>query len=414
MSNNLKEIEGFIGEKGEKFQYIRLPYFLLGLPRFKQLSAEAVLLYALLLDRVSISQKNRWLEADGRVFIYFSQEKACEILGMSRYVIGKAMGELDSKKGVGLIARKRQGLGKPDKIYLYQVAPLEQEFLSKKKEVMDQVNKRNPGELLQTFQLEGVFSTELQEIDASLLKKEGKSEIKKREFQASSCKKMKGLEEQKSGSSQPDKNQTEKNHRNLSQSSPSSPSTGSEHKKNPLEIQGSKDKKLGNDWHSLAYSRLEQGLQRGKSELLQVFCDFREDREKLGALTGLLTEQGRLDKSMAGADSYSREMLFASAEKLYTEALTELLFSQKNLTLKGEVVTPAQFLNKLLPHVQRNRHDSNQITLGELPSCTVELFLAANQVQEIRSPLAYMKTCVWTGLKEGIVKAELGFHHHFG
>lgn len=86
--------------------------------QFKSLSCEAKLLYGLLLDRMQLSIKNRWLDEEGKVYIYFSQEQISGMMGCSLKKVGNLLAELDSRKGIGLITRIRQGLGKPDRIYV--------------------------------------------------------------------------------------------------------------------------------------------------------------------------------------------------------------------------------------------------------------------------------------------------------
>lgn len=67
---------------------------------------------------MQLSVKNRWLDADGKVYIYFSQEQIAEMMGCGLKKVGSLLAELDSRKGIGLITRIRQGLGKPDRIYV--------------------------------------------------------------------------------------------------------------------------------------------------------------------------------------------------------------------------------------------------------------------------------------------------------
>ena len=57
-------------------------------------------------------------DADGKVYIYFSQEQIAEMMGCGLKKVGSLLAELDSRKGIGLITRIRQGLGKPDRIYV--------------------------------------------------------------------------------------------------------------------------------------------------------------------------------------------------------------------------------------------------------------------------------------------------------
>lgn len=98
------------GEEAEQYTFYRIPKILFTSPKFRKLSCEAKLLYGLLLDRMQLSVKNRWLDADGKVYIYFSQEQIAEMMGCGLKKVGSLLAELDSRKGIGLITRIRQGL----------------------------------------------------------------------------------------------------------------------------------------------------------------------------------------------------------------------------------------------------------------------------------------------------------------
>ena len=104
--------------EAEQYTFYRIPKVLFTSPKFRKLSCEAKLLYGLLLDRMQLSVKNRWLDTDGKVYIYFSQEQIAEMMGCGLKKVGSLLAELDSRKGIGLITRIRQGLGKPDRIYV--------------------------------------------------------------------------------------------------------------------------------------------------------------------------------------------------------------------------------------------------------------------------------------------------------
>lgn len=108
----------FYGDEAEQFSYFRIPRLLITSPRFKGLSIEAKLLYGLMLDRMGLSCKNGWCEDDGRVFIHYTLEEICDDLNCGHEKAVKLVAELDGGKGLGLIERKRQGQGKPTKIYV--------------------------------------------------------------------------------------------------------------------------------------------------------------------------------------------------------------------------------------------------------------------------------------------------------
>ena len=108
----------FYGDESEQFGYFRIPRLLITSPRFKGLSTDAKLLYGMLLDRMSLSAKNGWYDEQSRVYIYYTADEIRADMGCGNDKALKLLSELDTKKGVGLIERIKQGQGKPTKIYV--------------------------------------------------------------------------------------------------------------------------------------------------------------------------------------------------------------------------------------------------------------------------------------------------------
>ena len=120
----------FYGAESEQFSFYRIPKVLFTEEQFKNLSAEAKVLYGLLLDRMSLSAKNGWQDKENRVYIIFTIEDIMEAMGCADQKAGKLLHELESK--CRLIERKRQGLGKPNLIYVKNfVTPSESRFLNR-------------------------------------------------------------------------------------------------------------------------------------------------------------------------------------------------------------------------------------------------------------------------------------------
>ena len=94
--------------------YMPFPRFLME-DSLADISNDAKVLYALLLDRASISKSNGFIEADGTIRLYFTVEQAQKKLHRSRQCVTRIFRELES---CGLICRKKQGLGKPALITL--------------------------------------------------------------------------------------------------------------------------------------------------------------------------------------------------------------------------------------------------------------------------------------------------------
>lgn len=112
----------YYGYESEQFAFYRIPKLLVTDERFQGLSTDAKLLYGLMLDRMSLSLKNGWLDEQGRVYIYFHAEEIMSLLHCRSEKASKLLAELDSKKGIGLIERVRQGQGKPTTIYVKNFA----------------------------------------------------------------------------------------------------------------------------------------------------------------------------------------------------------------------------------------------------------------------------------------------------
>lgn len=99
----------------DQFSFIRVPKELMTNPEYKDLSAESKLLYGVLLDRVSLSRKNNWVDDLGRIFIIYTRKDIMDIMGAGEKKITKLFNELRERK---LIEEKRQGLQKPNLIYV--------------------------------------------------------------------------------------------------------------------------------------------------------------------------------------------------------------------------------------------------------------------------------------------------------
>lgn len=108
----------YYGDESEQFSFVRIPRQLMFGAAYKKLSNDAKLLYALFLDRMSLSARNGWYDEQGRVYIYYTLEQIQADLNCGHEKAVKLLAELDGKKGIGLIERVKQGLGRPTMIYV--------------------------------------------------------------------------------------------------------------------------------------------------------------------------------------------------------------------------------------------------------------------------------------------------------
>lgn len=105
----------FYEEQSESYSFYRIPKMLFTEEIFESLSTDAKVLYGLLLDRISLSRENGWLDNSGRVYVYYTIRAVKKSM---RCANTKACGLLKELDDFGLIERKKQGLGKPTIIYV--------------------------------------------------------------------------------------------------------------------------------------------------------------------------------------------------------------------------------------------------------------------------------------------------------
>ena len=105
----------FYEEQSQQFAFYRIPKVLFTDNRFQKISTEGKVLYGLLLDRVSLSRENGWIDEEGRVYIIFTLNAIRQAMNCAEKSAIKYLTELED---FGLIERIRQGLGKPAIIYV--------------------------------------------------------------------------------------------------------------------------------------------------------------------------------------------------------------------------------------------------------------------------------------------------------
>ncbi len=102
-------------ESEKSNSFIKFPKKLIYEQRYKDISYGAKLLYAMLCDRMSLSEANAWEDENGEIFIYYSIKAICEDLRCCKDSVRKLLSELES---ASLICRKRVGMGTPNRIYV--------------------------------------------------------------------------------------------------------------------------------------------------------------------------------------------------------------------------------------------------------------------------------------------------------
>lgn len=93
------DFDYFYTREAKRFNFLKVSEILVDGEEFKELSAEAIILYSMLLKRTGMSFKNNWIDKEGRVFIYFTVEEITKRRNISKPTSIKTLEELDSKIG---------------------------------------------------------------------------------------------------------------------------------------------------------------------------------------------------------------------------------------------------------------------------------------------------------------------------
>ena len=121
----MKEIDYYKNNEILENIYYQIPQeFFINKLYKEKLNSDCKILYAFLLDRLSLSQKNHWIDEENKVYLIFTREEVQEKLCLSDKTVTKAFKQLTEVK---LIEEKRQGLGKPNLIYVGKIQHENQE-----------------------------------------------------------------------------------------------------------------------------------------------------------------------------------------------------------------------------------------------------------------------------------------------
>ena len=128
----MREIDYYKNNEILENSYYQIPQELFVNSLYKEkLNSDSKILYAFLLDRLSLSQRNHWFDEYGRVYLIFTREEVQNKLCLSEKTVTKAFKQLLE---VNLIAEKRQGLGKPNLIYVGKI---------QHEEIIDDIEQEN-------------------------------------------------------------------------------------------------------------------------------------------------------------------------------------------------------------------------------------------------------------------------------
>lgn len=112
------QMKYFVGNQADQFAFIRIPKELVVGEAYASLSTQSKILYGMLLDRMGMSYKNRWLDEENRVYIVYSLEDIQKDMNVSKH---KAVDCLTELEAAGLIEKRKRGNGNPSQIYVKNI-----------------------------------------------------------------------------------------------------------------------------------------------------------------------------------------------------------------------------------------------------------------------------------------------------
>lgn len=99
--------------------YYQIPQELFDNSLYKDiLNSDSKILYAFIIDSLTLSQKNNWIDSENNIYLIFTRQEVKNKLGLSEKTVIKAFKQLAEAR---LIFEKRQGLGKPNLIYVGKI-----------------------------------------------------------------------------------------------------------------------------------------------------------------------------------------------------------------------------------------------------------------------------------------------------
>ena len=103
-----------------KRAYTRLPKVIFDIPDYKDMSVSSKVLYSSMLDRyyLSLTNREKWTDEDGDVFIYFSRESVADLLGCSLKTATKLIKEVEDANLIYIV--EQRGM-KPNRIYVFDL-----------------------------------------------------------------------------------------------------------------------------------------------------------------------------------------------------------------------------------------------------------------------------------------------------
>lgn len=286
---NMQEIqfEFFRGTEAEQYTFYRIPKALFTAECFRELSCEARVLYGLLLDRMSLSIRNRWIDKEGRVYIIFTVEEIAEQINCGTQKAVRLLKELDGENGIGLIEKKRLGFGKPNIIYVKNFLVKSVENIEANKEIdnpLSEINEEDerliqekeqalPDELQNSENHNSGDVEEIQKNHGNFVEKSLQKQDQNDEIHHSRMVKNNNQEYRKSQSNNTDINNTDRNNIYPILSVPTSTSAGPYKKTDKMDMMAAYRKRIQEQISYWCFQKGEKYRLEEVNELVELMVE---------------------------------------------------------------------------------------------------------------------------------------------
>lgn len=444
------QLRYFYGTESDNTTFYMTPKLLFRNKALSTLSADAKILYILLLDRMKLSAMNGLKEKDGRLFVFYTIEEACYELHKTNNTIGKAFSELDSTKGIGLIERCKRGQGKADKIYVKSVASLPADYptFSEKRKAEAKALLSESTESAEISAQTVTYKTQQQAIPPipttenypqlpvsppHLQENQPQFFENGEEFTANNVdnfspiqnlhlqecnncisrnEEIEFLETQKLHGNNTDVTNTKINENDLLK--PTFLPNPHGNYAQPLSKEVLMER-WGEGWEDMTKEKklyvldteLTQGYQDNKLEYL--LYNYRTNKDTMSLVLDHLMGMEELDLINQDNSECSQKQFSYKATKLYKQALLEMLTEERHTKTKHGYISYSQVMEKVLSHLNYQEY-SHSVKFDNIVECTVLEYMDAAAETTIKHKLNYMKTCIWSTFLTGNIYDEQRFH----
>lgn len=391
-----------------RFKHYQVPKMLFFDKKLQDISNTAKMAYSFMLDRIQLSLTNGWKDELGRIYIIFPQKELQQLLGCSIRTVKSALKELDIKDGVGLIARTRQGLNKPDIIYLLDfTSSLKYRKAVPKDSSLNIGGAESEHQEVQNLNIGGAKSEHIIYKDTDVNNTDfSNTDINNTDFNnTDSNLSFNHAQAENENFEQSDRqnDRTLKNNKNMSFSEILS-ALGYNNKNRPDFIPedesyfvGCKDNERGTDTCTIPYwLKTNPEAMRKALEFLFSYSEYKSDNADENKIKILL---GRVIKALL-------EMLRYDSCVFYDYC-----------THDKQVVKYHQIID-IINHIM---HNSSLTLTGWLISFKDEWAKILSQNNDIGKPEAYIKTCIWNSMKNfefkvnnSCLQADYDYEHSDG